>query len=91
MIPRLGQSVFALLVALDILLCTMWLAPLYVFGLADKPTGRRMISSYIGMAASNGRRWARIAAAAIDYSAVAIGDAPEHCKRAFENYRGMDL
>lgn len=51
MSARLGTAVMALLKAIDILACTIWLAPLYVVGLADKPTGRRMISSYIGEAA----------------------------------------
>jgi hypothetical protein len=90
MINRLGQSVIALIKALDILACTIWLAPLYVLGLADKPTGRRMVSSYIGKAAANGHRWARIAAAVIDYGAVTLGDAPEHCGRAYRHYRGLD-
>jgi len=90
MIRRAGQSLWALLKALDILACTLWLAPLYVFGLADKPTGRRMISSYVGEAAANGHRWARRAAAVIDYAAIALGDAQGHCDRAYRHYRGLD-
>jgi hypothetical protein len=90
MIRRLGQSTIALLRAIDILACTIWLAPLYVLGLADKPSGRQMISSYIGKAAMNGHRWAVIAGWLIDYFAVALGDAPAHCERAYRHYKGLD-
>jgi len=87
---RLRDSLLALLRACDILLCTLWLAPLYVAGWADKPSGRQMISSYIGKAAANGHRWARWAAAVVDYFAVALGDVPGHCNRAYRHYRGLD-
>ena len=40
MIARLGTAALALLIAIDVMLCTIWLAPLYVVGLADKPSGR---------------------------------------------------
>ncbi len=90
MIARLKVSTWAMLKAIDILACTLWLAPLYVVGLADRPSGRRMISSYVGMAAANGHRWARIAAAVIDWGAMRLGDDPSHCERAFLHYRGLD-
>jgi hypothetical protein len=86
----LGESIWALLKALDILACTLWLAPLYVVGLADRPSGRQMISSYVGEAAANGMLWGRIAATLIDMGAVALGDDPDHCHRAFIRYRNLD-
>lgn len=90
MTERLRVSLWALLKALDILACTLWLAPFYVVGLADRPSGRQMISSYVGKAAANGHRWGRIAATLIDMGAVALGDGPGHCHRAYIRYRGLD-
>lgn len=87
---RAAASFLALLRALDILACTLWLAPLYLLGLADKPSGRQMISSYIGKAAANGHRWAIRAAMVIDWCAVRLGDRPAHCWRAYQHYRGLD-
>jgi hypothetical protein len=87
---RLGTSLLALLRAADILLCTLWLAPLYVVGWADKPSGRQMISSYVGKAAENRRIWALVAEAVIDTFAVALGGEPYHCRRAYFHYRGLD-
>lgn len=86
MIRRLGQSGFALLVALDILLCTLWLSLLYPIGLADRPTGRQLVSAYVGGAKLNGRRWAFIAAALIDWGALRCGDGPDHCVRVYRKY-----
>lgn len=63
---RLGHVLRALLILFDIVLCFCWLAPLYLVGLADRPTGRQLISAYVGRAMLNGHRWARIAAAVID-------------------------
>lgn len=90
MSQRLGIALFALLRALDILACTLWLAPLYVLALADRPSGRQMISSYVGKAASNGHRWGQIAARLIDRVAMLLGDRPDHCLRAYRHYRGLD-
>lgn len=90
MIGRTKVAFWALLRALDILACTLWLAPLYVVNLADRPSGRQMISSYIGKAAVSGRRWAMIASSVIDRAAMLLGDKPDHCLRAFLHYRGLD-
>lgn len=90
MIRRLGESLVALLRAIDIVACTLWLAPLYVVGLADRPSGRQMISSYIGWAEANGHRWAVVAGWLIDRAALALGDRPGHCDRAYRHYRGLD-
>jgi len=89
-IARLKVSVWALLKALDILACTLWLAPLYVLGLADRPSGRQMISSYVGKAAFNGHYWAIALEHIIDFGAEALGDKPGHCLRAYLHYRGLD-
>ena len=90
MTDRAKEAAWALLRAFDILACTLWLAPLYVFRLADRPSGRMMISSYVGQAAFNGMRWGRRAAAVIDWLACRLGDEPYHCHRAFIRYRDLD-
>ena len=90
MIARLKAAALAVLKALDILLCTLWLAPLYVFGLADKPSGRQMISSYVGKAEVNGHKWATIAGFLIDAGACLLGDKPGHCERAYLHYKALD-
>lgn len=90
MIKRLGQSILAVLIAVDILACAVWLALLYPLRLADRPTGREMISSYVGEAAHNGRAWAKYAAAVIDTVACWLGDSPNHCYRAFKFYQYLD-
>jgi hypothetical protein len=80
---RLAESAIALLIAIDVLLCTIWLAPLYVFKLSGRPTGRQLISGYVGLARINGHRWARIAAAVIDWIFEKLGDGPDHCRRVY--------
>ena len=90
MLPRLGTAAMALLKSLDILACTLWLAPLYVFGWADRPSGRQMISSYVGKAALNGHYWGLAAEDVIDALAECFGDKPGHCLRAYLRYRGLD-
>jgi len=87
---RLRQSAFAVLVTMTILLCTIWQGALYPFGLASKPSGRRMTSSFVGEAAFNGHRWGRIMAAVIDGAFRLLGDKPDHCHRAFINYSSQD-
>lgn len=83
MIARLGIAALALLVAIDILLCTVWKAPLYVVGLAEKPTGRQLISQFVGKAAINGHRWARIVEAIIN---TLIFWERDHCRATFRKY-----
>ena len=90
MIRRLRIAFIALLKAIDILLCTIWLAPLYVFNLADKPSGRQMISSYVGKAAYNGHYWGIAAEHIIDTLFELLGDRPGHCLRAYLHYRDLD-
>lgn len=87
---RIRQSVFAVLVTLTIALCTIWQGGLYPFGLASKPSGRRMTSSFVGEAAFNGRRWGIILAAMIDRTFLMLGDKPQHCHRAYINYGTQD-
>lgn len=72
---RLQASGVALLIMLDVVACTLWLAPLHVLGLADKPTGRQLISGYVGKALVNGHKWAKPVAAAID---AVFGE--NHCR-----------
>lgn len=91
MINRLKVATIALLKAIDILACTMWLAPLYVVNLADRPSGRQMISSYVGKAMVNGHRWAMVVGTAIDWVfETFFGDKPDHCVRAYLHYRSLD-
>jgi len=80
---RLKHCLFALLVALDVLACVIWLSLLYPFGLADRPTGHETISAYIGRAAFNGMPWALRAARIIDRGASLLGSDPGHCNRSF--------
>lgn len=80
---RLATAGIALLIALDVLLCTLWLAPLYVVGLASKPTGRQLISGYVGKARLNGQGWARVAGGVIDWIFARLGDGPDHCGRVY--------
>lgn len=88
---RLVVAFWALARSLDIFVCTwFWLAPLYVFGLADRPSGRQMISCYVGNAAMNGMRWAIRAAAIIDWLACKVGDKPNHCSRSYLRYKGKE-
>lgn len=80
---KLGHVLVALLRAIDILACVVWLSALYPFGLADKPTGYETISAYVGRAQHNGMAWARPAAAVIDFGARLLGERPGHCIRAY--------
>lgn len=89
-LARIWRSAFAVLVSLDILLCTIWQGVLYPFGLASRPSGRRLVSSFVGEAAFNGHRWGIVLAAIIDRLFSALGDKPEHCHRAYINYGTQD-
>lgn len=80
---RLSASALAILIALDVLLCALWLSALHPFKLAGKPTGRQLVSGYVGLARINGHRWARIAAAVIDWIFERLGDGPDHCRRVY--------
>lgn len=90
MTRRLLESIAALLRAINILCATLWLSPLYVLGLADRPSGRQMISCYVGKAMTNGWAWARVVGGLIDRGAILLGDRPDHCIRAYRHYRGLD-
>ena len=81
---RFGHVLRALLILTDIVLCFCWLAPLYLVGLADRPTGRQLISAYVGRARINGHRWARAAAAVID---ALLGRG--HCVHIATRYAGF--
>lgn len=84
---RLGHVCHAFLILIDIALCYVWLAVLYLIGgtrLAARPTGRQMISVYVGRASINGRRWARIAAKVID---AVMGKS--HCLLMANKYAGF--
>lgn len=76
--------------SLTILACTLVYGSLYVAGLASRPSGRRMLSSYVGQAEANGHRWAGPVAWMIDTVMVQFGDRPDHCRRAYLHYRGLD-
>lgn len=89
-LTRIWRSLFAVMVSLDILLCTVWQGVLFPFGLASEPSGRRLVSSFVGEAAFNGHRWGRVLAAVIDRVFVALGDKPQHCLRAYINYGSQD-
>lgn len=82
-LSRLGDVVFALLSAIDVVACTLWLSPLYLVGLADKPTGRELISGYVGGAAVNGQRWAQRAERVINRL---FWWEPDHCRAVYRRY-----
>lgn len=90
MFARLGHCTLAMLRVLDLLACTSWLCLLYPLGLADRPTGRELISSYVGRGAFNGHRWAIRWAGLIDRAASWLGDGPDHCLRAYLFYSRLD-
>jgi hypothetical protein len=87
MLRRLGHVVLALARMLDVVACTLWLCPLYLIGLASRPTGTAMISSYVGAAELGGMPWAIRAARIIDYIAKCLGDKPRHCYRSYLIHR----
>jgi len=92
MTRRLGHVLRAGLILIDIALCLAWPAPLYLIGgerWASRPTGRQMISAYIGRASINGMRWARRAEAIIDWLFERLGDRPAHCARMATKYAGF--
>lgn len=87
---RIRECMLPLLRAIDILLCAFWLSLLYPLGLADRPTGREFISSYVGEALHNGRSWAKVAAAVIDWVFKVLAGEPNHCARSYEMYKNLD-
>lgn len=90
-IQKLGHVALAVLRVTDIVLCLLWLSPLYLIGLADRPTGRQLISGYVGKAAHHGHKWAVPVARWIDWLACKLGDEKEHCRRAYEFYKPIDI
>lgn len=84
MIRRFGHVLRALLIVLDIIACFLWLAPLYLMGLASRPTGRQLISAYTGRAAINGNAWALRLEKIID---ALLGKG--HCRATSLNLKGV--
>lgn len=84
MIRRVAHVLRAALIVLDIIACFLWLAPLYMVGLASRPTGRQLISAYVGRAAINRQRWALTVEKIID-SVVGAG----HCRTTSINLKGV--
>lgn len=89
-LTRCGHCVLPMLRALDILACTVWLCALYPFGLADRPTGRQLVSGYVGKAQFFGAPWGIRAARAIDRLAAMAGDGPDHCLRAYHFWKRLE-
>lgn len=83
MIKRIKDVLFAWAIVLDIIACTLWLSPLYLFKLADRPTGRQIISAYVGAAAINGTRWRLIAEKIIN--TIFFWD-EDHCRKCYYKY-----
>jgi hypothetical protein len=86
---KLARGILAILRAIDILVCAIWLTALYPFGLSCRPTGYETISAYVGRADLNGHRWARLAAIAIDWGAEVLGDGPNHCYRSWMHWKPL--
>lgn len=81
---RIADVAFAWAIMLDVIGCTIWLSPLYLLGLADKPTGRELISSYVGRCAISGAPWALIAERIID---ALFWWQVSHCRATFRKYQ----
>lgn len=86
MINRIFDVFKAFLILIDEIACFIWLAPLYIVGLADKCTGRQLISSYVGRAAINCMPWALRAEKVINFLIFWQSD---HCRRAARHYAGQ--
>lgn len=89
-LTRCSHCILPILRALDVLICQIWLSLLYPFGLADRPTGYHLVSSYVGKAAANGTRWGARAAAVVDSLFILFGEPPGHCQRAYALWRRLE-
>lgn len=81
---RLGHVGKAFLLLLDAAACFVWLAPLYIVGLSNRPTGQQLISAYTGRAALNGMGWALRLERVID-ALLGAG----HCRACAKRYAGF--
>ena len=86
MIKRTANVIVAFFILLDEIACFLWLAPLYIFGLADNCTGRQLISAYVGRAAINGNRWALYAEQVVNFIIFWQND---HCRKCARAYAGQ--
>lgn len=87
---RFKIGLIALLTASDIFFGTAIVLCFYWLGLAAPPSGRQLISSLVGQCAAAGQWWAIQVARVIDRAAIALGDDPGHCDRAFRKYEFLD-
>jgi len=87
---RLLIFLMALGRTITILLCTLWFGPLYVVGLASKPTGRQMTSSYLGEALYNGQKWAIPIAGLVDSLFEELEGKSNHCLNTYLKYKGLE-
>ena len=80
---RLGQTLLAVLVAIDVALQTLLVAPFALVALAPPPHPHATISGLLGRAMLSGRRWARFPAALVDalFLLISLGTEREHCVR----------
>ena len=85
MIARLAAWARQILVSIDQLAQTLLVGPFYVLGLAATcPSADETLSSYVGRAQRDGRRWGLIVAPVIDGLFVLLGEEPGHCRRNIE-------
>lgn len=89
-VKRLLVFLMALARSTTIMLCTLWFGSLYVFGLASRPTGRQMTSSYVGEAFVNGHRWAVPVAFVIDFFIEEITGEKDHCVSTYLFYKSRE-
>lgn len=87
---KILESILAVLIAANILFCAIWQGILYPFGLASKPSGRRMISSFVGEAQFNKRWWGNMLGPVIDKLFELIGTGPNHCINSYLRYGHLD-
>ncbi|HEX8412457.1 MAG TPA: hypothetical protein VF637_01025 [Sphingomicrobium sp.] len=84
MIDRFWRGLRQLLVAIDQLLYIVIAVPIYVIWGGSTPSADETISSRVGRAEMDGKRWGIVLAAIIDRLFVLAGAGPDHCRRNVE-------
>lgn len=84
---RLNDANWQAWVLIDIVAAFLIFWPLYILGLlTDRPGNGLTISGYCGRNAALGHRWARIAAAMIDWLFLALTSQRDHCWNAYAKW-----
>jgi hypothetical protein len=81
---RFWRGLRQLLVALDQLLYIVIAVPIYVIWGGPTPSADETISSRVGRAEMDGKRWGIVTASVIDRMFMMLGAGPDHCRRNVE-------